>query len=120
MPTTTNTSMSMTTAMTTKVTSIITTTGKRAAPAAMTTVTSITTMTMGRAAPADRNTTIITAMPRRCSTAGIVPDGEGGWLEFDFVPDEYEVRQSKADYTGRLCVIGVGLKEDKLAQLFGL
>ena len=51
---------------------------------------------------------------------GIVPDGEGGWLEFDFVPDEYEVRQSKADYTGRLCVIGVGLKEDKLAQLFGL
>ena len=51
---------------------------------------------------------------------GIVPDGEGGWLEFDFVPGERELRQSEADYTGRLCVIGVGLKEEELARLFGL
>ena len=51
---------------------------------------------------------------------GIVPDGEGGWLEFDFVPGERELRQSEADYTGRLCVIGAGLKEEELARLFGL
>ena len=51
---------------------------------------------------------------------GIVPDGAGGWLEFDFVPGEAEVRPGKADYTGRLCVIGGELKEDKLSQLFGL
>jgi len=51
---------------------------------------------------------------------GIVPDGEGGWLEFDYVPGEHELRQSKADYTGRLCVIGGKLDEGKLAKLFGL
>ncbi len=42
-----------------------------------------------------------------------------GWLEFDFVPDEYEVRECKADYTGRVCVIGQDLDEDKLKELFG-
>ena len=51
---------------------------------------------------------------------GIVPDGEGGWLEFDFVPGEQEIREGKADYTGRLCVIGADLKEEALAALFGL
>lgn len=51
---------------------------------------------------------------------GIVPDGTGGWLEFDYVPGEVEIRQGKADYTGRLCVIGGELKADKLSQLFGL
>ena len=51
---------------------------------------------------------------------GIVPDGEGGWLEFDFVPGEKELRPGKADYTGRICVIGSGLKLDKLPELFGL
>lgn len=51
---------------------------------------------------------------------GIVPNAEGGWLEFDYVPAEYEVRDSKADYTGRLCVIGAELDEEKLNRLFGL
>ena len=51
---------------------------------------------------------------------GIIPDGEDGWLEFDYVPEEHEIRRTQADYTGRLCVIGGELKEDKLAQLFGL
>lgn len=51
---------------------------------------------------------------------GIVPDGQGNWLEFDFVPGETEIRAGKPDYTGRLCVIGGELKEDKLAELFGL
>jgi len=50
---------------------------------------------------------------------GIVDSGEG-WLEFDFVPEDHEIREGKADYTGRLCVIGAELKEDKLAELFGL
>ena len=51
---------------------------------------------------------------------GIV-NGEGGaWIEFDFVPEEHEVRAGHPDYTGRLCVIGAELKEDKLSQLFDL
>ena len=51
---------------------------------------------------------------------GIV-NGEGGaWIEFDYVPEEHEVRKGCPDYTGRLCVIGADLKEDKLAELFGL
>ena len=52
---------------------------------------------------------------------GIVPAADGGqWLHFDFVPVEHQVRRGPADYTGRLCVIGAELKEDKLAVLFGL
>lgn len=51
---------------------------------------------------------------------GIVPAGDGAWLHFDYVPGEHEVRTGPADYTGRLCVIGAELKEDKLAALFGL
>ena len=49
---------------------------------------------------------------------GIVPGTEGGWLEFDFVPEEYEVRGGNADYTGRLCVIGSKLNEEALRELF--
>ena len=52
---------------------------------------------------------------------GIVPAADGGqWLHFDFVPEEHQVRRGPADFTGRLCVIGAELKEDKLAALFGL
>ena len=51
---------------------------------------------------------------------GIVAGEDGGWIEFDYVPEEHEVREGHPDYTGRLCVIGADLKEDKLAQLFGL
>jgi len=51
---------------------------------------------------------------------GIV-NGEGGaWIEFDYVPEEHEIRAGHADYTGRLCVIGANLDEKKLAELFGL
>ena len=50
---------------------------------------------------------------------GIV-NGEDGWLEFDYVPEEHEVRAGHPDYTGRLCVIGAELKEDSLAELFGV
>ena len=51
---------------------------------------------------------------------GIVPGADGAWLHFDYVPEEHEVRTGQADYTGRLCVIGAELKEEKLAELFGL
>ncbi len=50
---------------------------------------------------------------------GIV-NGEGGWLEFDYVPEEHEVRAGHPDYTGRLCVIGAELDEHRLAELFGV
>jgi G3E family GTPase len=49
---------------------------------------------------------------------GIVPNTEGGWMEFDFVPEEYEVRGGSPDYTGRLCVIGSNLDENALKELF--
>ena len=51
---------------------------------------------------------------------GIVPAADGQWLHFDYVPQEHEVRYGAADYTGRLCVIGAQLKEDKLKELFSL
>ena len=51
---------------------------------------------------------------------GIVHSEDGKWLHFDFVPKEHQVRFGAADYTGRLCVIGSQLREDKLAALFGL
>ncbi len=53
----------------------------------------------------------------RCK--GIVPGAEG-WLHFDYVPGEHEVRDGSAEVTGRLCVIGAALAEDKLASLFGV
>ncbi len=51
---------------------------------------------------------------------GIVNSPDGAWLEFDYVPEEHEIREGHPDYTGRLCVIGAELKEDKLAELFAL
>ena len=49
---------------------------------------------------------------------GIVPMTDGTWKQFDLVPEEYEVRDGQADYTGRVCVIGTDLKEDELLKLF--
>lgn len=51
---------------------------------------------------------------------GIVEDSDGGWLHFDYVPGEPDVRRGSAGVTGRLCVIGSGLNEDALAELFGV
>jgi G3E family GTPase len=51
---------------------------------------------------------------------GMLPTAEGVWIHFDYVPEEHEVREGSADYTGRLCVIGADLKEDKLKELFQL
>ena len=51
---------------------------------------------------------------------GMVPAEDGTWIYFDMVPGEYELRSGEADYTGRLCVIGTELDEDKLETVFGL
>ena len=51
---------------------------------------------------------------------GIVNSEDGNWIEFDFVPEEHDIRPGHPDYTGRLCVIGAELKEDGLAELFGV
>ncbi len=49
---------------------------------------------------------------------GIIPMDDGTWKQFDLVPEEYEVREGQADYTGRVCVIGTDLKEEELMRLF--
>jgi len=51
---------------------------------------------------------------------GIVNGENGVWVEFDYVPEEHDIRTGHPDYTGRLCVIGAELDEHKLAHLFGL
>lgn len=51
---------------------------------------------------------------------GIVDASDGGWLHFDHVPGEADVRRGAAGVTGRLCVIGSELKEDALKELFGV
>ena len=51
---------------------------------------------------------------------GILPCADGGWLHFDYVPGEHQVRTGPADFTGRLCVIGARLDEEGLSRLFAL
>ncbi len=49
---------------------------------------------------------------------GMVPSTDGGWIYFDYVPEESNVRSGKPDVTGKFCVIGSKLHEDNLAELF--
>lgn len=49
---------------------------------------------------------------------GMVAGNEGGWIYFDYVPEESNVRDGKPNVTGKFCVIGSQLKEEKLAALF--
>ena len=49
---------------------------------------------------------------------GVLEGEEDKWYEFDLVPGEYEIRERKADYTGKVCVIGTELKKDKLEEIF--
>ena len=51
---------------------------------------------------------------------GILACADGGWVHFDYVPGEQNVRMGSADVTGKLCVIGAQLQEEKIAQLFGV
>ncbi len=49
---------------------------------------------------------------------GMVPAGDGSWVYFDYVPQEHDVRDGKPEVTGKICVIGSKLNEEKLAELF--
>ena len=49
---------------------------------------------------------------------GMVPAADGTWIYFDYVPEEHDIRSGKPEVTGKLCVIGAELKEDKLEELF--
>ena len=51
---------------------------------------------------------------------GILESREGGWIHFDYTPGEYEIRDGSADYTGRLCVIGAGLKKENILKELGM
>lgn len=49
---------------------------------------------------------------------GMVPAEDGTWIYYDYVPQEHDVRSGKPEVTGKICVIGSELKEDKLRELF--
>lgn len=49
---------------------------------------------------------------------GMVPAKDGGWLYFDYVPGESDIRQGSPEVTGKICVIGANLQEEKLEELF--
>lgn len=51
---------------------------------------------------------------------GMLPTEDSTWIYFDMVPEETQIREGAPDYTGRLCVIGSQLKEDRLEELFEL
>ncbi len=51
---------------------------------------------------------------------GIVPCADGGWIHFDFVPEEENIRMGSASVIGKLCVIGARLREEAVAELFGV
>ncbi len=51
---------------------------------------------------------------------GIVPAADGTWLHFDYVPGEHNIRTGSAAVTGKLCVIGAGIDEEKIKTLFGV
>ncbi len=51
---------------------------------------------------------------------GYVSAPEGGWLYFDYTPDEKNIRTGVAQVTGRLCIIGAQLRENEVKELFRL
>jgi len=52
---------------------------------------------------------------------GMIPSADSSeWIYFDLVPEEYEVRTGAAQITGKLCVIGSKMNEEKLAEIFGV
>ncbi len=51
---------------------------------------------------------------------GMVENTEGGWIYFDMVPGEYEIREGEPEYTGRIVVIGTEIHEHELEEIFGL
>ena len=51
---------------------------------------------------------------------GIVAGEDGSWIHFDFVPEEVEVRTGASDVTGKIVVIGSGVKKEAVKELFGV
>ena len=51
---------------------------------------------------------------------GMLPAEDGTWIYFDMVPEEYEVRTGTPQITGKICVIGSKMAEDKIAEIFGV
>ena len=51
---------------------------------------------------------------------GIVACADGGWIHFDYVPEEHNVRMGSASVIGKLCVIGSQLSEADLIKMFGV
>ena len=51
---------------------------------------------------------------------GIVACTEGGWIHFDYVPEEADIRMGGAAVIGKLCVIGANLDEEAIGKLFGV
>ena len=51
---------------------------------------------------------------------GIIPCVDGGWIHFDYVPEEHNIRMGSAAVIGKLCVIGAQLDEMAVAKLFGV
>lgn len=49
---------------------------------------------------------------------GMVPGEDGIWIYYDYVPGEHEIRNGRPEVTGKICVIGARLREDKLSELF--
>ena len=49
---------------------------------------------------------------------GMVPAGDGAWINFDYVPEESNVRTGTPEVTGKICVIGSNLNEENLKTLF--
>ena len=73
---------------------------------------------------ADKLRTILTALENETTygivlrAKGIVAGEDGNWLHFDYIPGEPDVRYGSAGLIGRICVIGSGLKESVIADLF--
>ena len=73
---------------------------------------------------ADRMEEILTALDSGeygviLRAKGMVPAGDGTWVYYDYVPEEHDIREGKPAVTGKICVIGSNLAEEKFAELFG-
>lgn len=51
---------------------------------------------------------------------GLLQTIEGGWIQFDYTPGEFDIKSLDVSYTGRICIIGTGLKKDELCTMFGI
>ena len=114
---TTSTIITTTTVTAAAVTTTITMLTRYSPPGVRKRLTSTPRQSLTRALTALGDVTLGTVLRAK----GIVPCADGGeWLHFDYVPGAPEIRRGAADYTGRLCVIGSELDEERIAALFGV